>query len=214
MKPMMREHQIRLIEEALLGLGRDRLDILEWGCGGSTVHFTRFLRAHGVSYAWLSIEHDREWQQTVEKELAGDPGAKVQWIAGGTTKDNWRGVPMDDYVNHPRSLNRQFDFILVDGRKRRRCLLEARRLVRPGGVVFLHDAQRSYYHCAFGAFTDSRFLDRELWRGRVGPVALARRMSNGFNRFYFCQALPFLESLRRAKLLKRLARLFGYRELP
>lgn len=60
MKPMMRNHQITAIERLLLNL-KKRLNILEWGSGGSTVYFTDFLDRNGIDYRWTSIEHNYEW---------------------------------------------------------------------------------------------------------------------------------------------------------
>jgi hypothetical protein len=80
-----------------------------------------------------------------------------------------RHADLDTYVAGPSLLDLRFDAILVDGRKRRRCLLEARRLVADDGVVILHDAQRPYYHCAFSAYPASRRVGDELWVGMPQP---------------------------------------------
>jgi hypothetical protein len=149
MRPMMKEREIRIIENALLGRQRTRLNILEWGCGGSTEHFPKFLSRHGIDYHWLSIEHDKDWFLSVSEDLS-----------------------------FPSTLERKFDMILVDGRKRRRCLLEAKRLLAPGGVVFLHDAHRRRYHCALTVYSDSLFLTRDLWRGSNEVPPLGAKIRN------------------------------------
>lgn len=82
-----------------------------------------------------------------------------------------RKVNMDAYVAAPGKLEGGFDVILVDGRKRRRCLLEAARLIKPGGLVVLHDAQRTYYHCAYEAFDYSQPCADILWVGSQGEGA-------------------------------------------
>lgn len=202
-RPLMRERQIAFLEETLLGFGKPHLDILEWGAGGSTRHFTRLLKAHGISYRWISIEHDAAWHKTAAAALCDDHDIEVKWIDAGTSQDNWRTTPMNDYVDYPATLNRQFDFILVDGRKRRRCLLEAKRLLKPEGMVCLHDAQRSYYHCALSAYPSSRFLDRELWCGTNRAASLGRRVLDALNRFYYRKLAKTVESLRRARAFKR-----------
>ena len=76
-----------------------------------------------------------------------------------------RQIDMDDYVDYPRRLGRQFDLILVDGRKRRRCLIEASHLMKPGGVTLLHDAHREYYACAFEEFYVQSRIGTILWTG-------------------------------------------------
>jgi hypothetical protein len=72
---------------------------------------------------------------------------------------------LDDYVALPGTLGRRFHAVLVDGRKRRRCLWEAATLLDDDGVALLHDAQRPYYHCAFAAFRSGHRIGDELWIG-------------------------------------------------
>ena len=76
-----------------------------------------------------------------------------------------RRADLDDYVALPASLDRRFDIVVVDGRKRRRCLLEASRLLTDSGIVILHDAWRTYYQCAFEAYPFTRRIGDELWVG-------------------------------------------------
>ena len=78
-----------------------------------------------------------------------------------------RLADLDEYVALPASLERQFDIVVVDGRKRRRCLLEARTLLSENGIVILHDAWRSYYQCAVEAYPFARRIGDELWVGAL-----------------------------------------------
>ena len=59
---------------------------------------------------------------------------------------------MDGYVDWPVAAGRKHDMVLVDGRKRRRCLLAASQLLQEQGVTVIHDAQRPYYACAYDAY--------------------------------------------------------------
>jgi hypothetical protein len=83
-----------------------------------------------------------------------------------------RHVDMDEYVNFPGQQNRRYDIILVDGRKRRRCLLEAAKLLKNDGVVLLHDAWRPYYNCAFDHFQSGRRIGDILWIGMQKPQSM------------------------------------------
>jgi SAM-dependent methyltransferase len=178
MHPMMKEREIRIIENAILGRKRTRLHILEWGCGGSTEHFPKFLSRHGIDYHWLSIEHDKDWFLSVSEDLKDEKNVDLFLVEtlGGNPRDP--ACRMDEYVSFPATLERKFDMILVDGRKRRRCLLEAKRLLAPGGVVFLHDAHRRRYHCALAVYPDSLFLTRDLWRGSNEAPPLGTKWRN------------------------------------
>ncbi|NNG47347.1 MAG: hypothetical protein HKM86_09595 [Deltaproteobacteria bacterium] len=175
---MMGNRETRFIESALLGNNRSRLRILEWGCGGSTAYFPMVLARHGIEYLWFSIEHNRDWHLSVSEELQDEKNIRF-FLFEVVGEDPWsRACRMDEYVSFPATLGVLFDMILVDGRKRRRCLLEAKRLLAPGGVVFLHDAQRRRYHCALTDYPDSLFLTRKLWRGTNEVLPPGARIRN------------------------------------
>jgi hypothetical protein len=171
----MKPAEIRAFETILReqAAPRHELAVLEWGSGGSTVHFTEVLRARGVAYEWLAIEHDRAWHGMVSERLRDDPRTQVVLFDAGNAKLRPRDMPMDEYVGYPASLGRRFDIVIVDGRKRRRCLLTAKDLLTESGLAILHDAQRPYYQCAFGAYTTGEFVGRHVWVG-----TMARRLPN------------------------------------
>lgn len=83
-----------------------------------------------------------------------------------------RDADLDDYVRLPALLGRRFDLILIDGRKRRRCLLEAAQLLDDRGIAVLHDAWRPYYECALSAYAEGVHLGDELWVGAQQPPEL------------------------------------------
>lgn len=168
------------------------LEILEWGTGGSTVWFPNFLVAHGVSFRWLSVEHDRRFfdrrvepfitnarfsasvtrlrrATNVESSLVKDTQVQCIVFDYGTLRP--RSVQADRrrdlsaYVQAPKQVDRRFDVVLVDGRMRRRCLLEATGLLENGGIVLLHDAHREYYQCALAEFPHQQFIGDAFWIG-------------------------------------------------
>jgi len=178
MLPMMGDREIRIVEKALLDANGTPLRVLEWGCGGSTVYFPRMLARHGIEYSWVSLEYKREWYLAVSEQVKEDPNVRLV-LFEVVGEDPWsRACRMDEYVSFPATLGTEFDVILVDGRKRRRCLLEVKSLLAPGGVVFLHDAQRRRYHCALVDYPDSCFLTRKLWRGTNEVLPRGSRMRN------------------------------------
>jgi ribosomal protein S19 len=123
-----------------------------------------------------AIEHQRleKADPTVLRVIVHDLGAL------NPTGYNWRDrmVNADAYVYLPSFFNEQFDVILVDGRFRRRCLLEARYLLQPGGVVVLHDAWRKHYHCAMETFPSKSFVGEDLWLGANDPTAFEQLLEN------------------------------------
>ncbi len=157
--------------------------ILEWGAGGST----RVLLEQGSSVErHVSIEHDRAWADKVRSivtdprlSLVHIPPDKPLNIASPTQKqiEAWDASAEIDlsvlaaYVAYPKTLGIRFDFILVDGRARCFCLREGFELLRPGGVIVLHDAQRTQYHDALRSLGKPVFL--EPWQ--QGQIAFVRK---------------------------------------
>jgi hypothetical protein len=168
------------------------VDVLEWGAGRSTLYYSSRLEAQGLLGSWLSIEHNREFfmaevepqlssrasarfvlAEQAEREIGAEDGEKLRVVVfdGGDLqpydpdREQDRRADLDGYVALPASLERRNDIAIVDGRKRRRCLLEASSLLSDDGIVVLHDAWRPYYQCAFEAYRFSRRIGDELWVG-------------------------------------------------
>jgi hypothetical protein len=79
-----------------------------------------------------------------------------------------------EYVNRPQQSKEEFDLIFVDGRYRRRCLIVARTVLAPQGIVILHDAQREHYHSSLSAYPQVQFLETGVFTGtrQMSTVAL------------------------------------------
>lgn len=165
--------------------------VVEWGAGGST---RGFLACSPFVQRWVSIEHDAQWAKNVQNTLT-DPRVEVHHAAaaepepppanGDATRNatllQWRLRAETDrslfanYIALPRQLGLQPDLVIVDGRARSLCIAEGFDLLRPGGVLILHDAQRPEYHAAMHAAGRATFL--LPWQ--QGQVALVRKPSAG-----------------------------------
>jgi len=152
-KPWMKYREIEIIEEILKKLKPKRC--LEWGAGYSTLYFPRFLDSNAK---WISIEHEKEWFERI-KSLNKDSRVEIYLIY--PNKYPWSDEYGDgdysdlkDYVEYPSKFGK-FDFILIDGRARKYCLIKAHELLSDKGVVVLHDANRTYYHEPFKLFNHS-----------------------------------------------------------
>jgi hypothetical protein len=156
---------------------------LEWGVGGST----RALLAHcEFIERYVAIEHHPAWHDRVAR-LMRDPRLSLHLIppdAPAPASDaSQREIQawdqraevdptlMRSYVAFPRSLGLEFDFVLVDGRARNFCLAQGFSLLRSGGVLILHDAQRPETRAALNALGRAVFL--EPWK--QGQVCLVRK---------------------------------------
>lgn len=132
--------------------------VLEWGSGGSTRALLE--RFDGIE-TYVSLEHNRAWYEKVKSKL-DDPRLKLYHkaptVAEPSMADDievykaWMqrceedASVLTDYIEWPATLGMTFDFILVDGRARVHCLKAGWPLLRSGGVILIHDAQRTVYH--------------------------------------------------------------------
>ena len=168
-RPWMRYREIDVIREVLRNLRP--MSCLEWGAGRSTLHFPPMLQADA---SWIAIEHDGEWARKIRNSQSAR-NVQVYHVAPNrfpwTDEDqDGGGEDLGDYVEFPRKFG-PYDFILVDGRARVACIEEAFDLVQPHGVVLLHDANRPYYHRAFGPYANQfqlvgpRLKDGGIWLG-------------------------------------------------
>ncbi len=156
---------------------------LEWGCGGST---KAILERCPFVEEYVSVEHVGAWYEKVKTQVTDPrlslhhvpadeplpPGehphpAVVAWDARAEVEP----AIMRSYVEFPATLGKRFDFVLVDGRARRFCLATGFELLRSGGVVVLHDAQREQYHDAIKALGRAVFLEPY----KQGQIALVRK---------------------------------------
>ncbi len=177
------------------------LQVLEWGSGLSTISFSDDLTRASIQYSWFSIEYDRDYYLKYMAHQIQDRNGSTIYVNGAlspaqvqqlreaqsglhcTVFDSGPLLPqrghmqdrmanLDQYVSFPSVLRRNFDVIIVDGRKRRRCLQSSIALLAFQGFVVLHDALRPYYHCAMPKFRHSTFVADDLWLGSNDPVKI------------------------------------------
>jgi len=154
--PAMWINEICYIKNVLLELSRknDFLNILEWGSGNSTIHFSKFLKERMIGFKWVAMEHFLPWyNEVVDLIKEHDFGANVEYFLKNPTDEPDKVIQetlnLSEYINFPVLLNRKFNLIIVDGRKRQECLKLASTILAPGGIVILHDAERPEYHDGF-----------------------------------------------------------------
>jgi predicted O-methyltransferase YrrM len=178
----MKYREIRIMEELIDTLQPKRA--LEWGAGYGTRHFSDRLPPGGE---WTAIEHDAEWAERIRGGLPDNvhvraiPPERGSWdLADG---DGAYG-DFRRYVDYPAGLGR-FDFILIDGRARQACLRRARSMLTKGGVVVLHDANRSFPRGFWNLFphqamfSDYRAYSGGMWIGSVyRPIESLIDLSN------------------------------------
>lgn len=125
--------------------------IFEYGSGYSTLYFAKFLRKKNKKFMMYSVDSSIDWHKRVKKLIDRNH-------LGESVKTFYEGNEQD-YAHYLKRFSRKFDFILVDGRFRRRCLEVVAHCLADGGVVFLHDAERPYYHEPLGLFKEAAFFE-------------------------------------------------------
>ncbi len=160
---------VESIKDSLIALNKKHIRVFEWGPGGSTLYFSRFLRERGMTYEWSAVENNKKWHANLLKLTGNDKNINMalypfsRFLPGAFKNRRL-------YADHPKSLGGKFDFILVDGRERSKCLKLARELINDGGVIFLHDAERGRYQKAMALYPSGRIVSpsgqkkRLLWR--------------------------------------------------
>lgn len=120
-------------------------NVLEWGSGGSTMLLARRVGSSGsvtsIEYQWNYYLHTR---QRIEDAGFRDY-TDLHYVPPLPQRDEdsvWRYMPeqMKDYVNVATNLNlKELDVVLVDGRERIMCALDAAKVIKAGGLLLIHD---------------------------------------------------------------------------
>lgn len=176
--PAMTHLERIIYKNVLLSIRADKtLDVFEYGSGYSTIYFSKFLEKKKIPFHLHSIDNSEEWHQKVQNMVKANKfkdkaslhlcAFPAFWEKSGW---DWSILPKCgqfapavqaeiDYINMPLNLNKKFDFIIVDGRFRRRCLEVIPKCLKKNGIVFLHDAQKEKYHKPLSAYRYSEFID-------------------------------------------------------
>ena len=106
----------------------------EWGSGGSTLWLSQRVKEA------VTLEHNREWYEQTRLELARYDIENVELV--------W--CPLErgyaEYIL--RYPNEHFDLIMVDGRERAQCIVNAQHKLKRGGIFVLDNSERAQYQQA------------------------------------------------------------------
>ena len=165
LKANIHPKEIDLIQSYL----SDKKIMLEYGCGGSTTIFPRYVKKY------YSIEHNLDWFWNVQQEIYNDKLDNVEIHLcdipkGVPTKreEFWEryddnilyasehldtnipsfedcAYPKDkyvwsEYIDYVDKLNvKLFDVVLIDGRARTDCAYKILNYINKSSIVFIHD---------------------------------------------------------------------------
>ncbi len=147
-KPWMSAVEVACITKYL----SPSLRVVEWGCGGSTLYFSRHVKC------WLSVEHDKAWHHEMSRQLHASGTSNVELLfipPSPLVKPAHLGPYPPGYLKAfsayvAAGLSRPFDAALVDGRARLACARAAWQALPDKGLLFFHDffhPDRKRYTC-------------------------------------------------------------------
>jgi hypothetical protein len=116
---------------------------LEWGSGNTTLAIVEWHNTLPVD-AFYSIDHDSAYLDDLITQIPPWTGFHpiCADLMGPKASDR---DPEFNYSTLPLSLASQFDFILIDGRRRLECAFIASLISHPDTMIALHDYRRVRY---------------------------------------------------------------------
>lgn len=146
--------------------------VFEYGSGASTVWLAK--RTAEV----ISVDHDAGWIEFSRPRLAELGNARVELVPADAQpvsdhryhsgKAGYRGQSFKAYAKaidrHPGS----FDLIVIDGRARAACLMQAQGRLAEGGMIVFDNSHRHRYREAIAASG----LEAQVTRGLVPSLPL------------------------------------------
>ena len=141
-------------EDYLFSFLNKDMDVLEWGSGSSTIAIAKRVKSI------ISIEHDFKYYRQFKTDL---PNIKVQFVERNKPEKNGHDGTYEDYkdyIGYPKSLNKKFDLIFIDGRARVECAKLAVGLLKPNGIIMIHDYRNPNPKCDRLEYREvEKFLD-------------------------------------------------------
>ena len=142
-------------EEFLFSHLKKDMEVLEWGSGSSTKAIAK--RVKDI----VTIEHDRSYFRLIESERI--PNVKAYHVMRNSEEKIGNDGTLAnyyDYINLPKVFKRKFDLIFIDGRARVECAKVAVELLKPNGIILIHDYRNPNPKCDRLEYREvEKFLD-------------------------------------------------------
>ena len=141
----------------LHSLIRKDFNILETGCGGSSLFFLQRCKT------LTSLEHDKKWILELENRISV-PNYKNRWslVLRDLTTEAFNKSPYLDFIKNQKE--ETFDLISIDGRLRSESLKIASSKVKRGGFILLDNSERHQYQKSV-AFLNELGWNRKDYEG-------------------------------------------------
>lgn len=155
------------IRNSIQSVGSGCFNVLEWGGGDSTIYYVKLLEEENINFEWHVMEHSPAWQDWILRNIGNSSLHVHLFDYKKYSRDETRKICMREYVEFPRTLGIKFNLIIIDGRKRVRCLEESKFMLAENCSVYMDNAEREYYQKGISSFPKGEFITKELWRGSI-----------------------------------------------
>ncbi|WP_026897700.1 FkbM family methyltransferase [Daejeonella oryzae] len=141
--------------------------IFEFGSGNSTYFYAK------TASKVISVEHDRAWFEKISKSKpANSEMIFCELDKGGS------------YCKMPLTRSEKFHLIIVDGRDRVNCCLQAVNALTEDGVLILDDSEREFYNPAIEFLKLKGF--KELSFSGISPGLFYKKSTTVFYKTQNC----------------------------
>ncbi|MBE7175721.1 MAG: FkbM family methyltransferase [Mucilaginibacter polytrichastri] len=141
--------------------------IFEFGSGNSTLFYAK------LAGKVVAVEHDRPWFDRINAGKAEN--AELLFVE--LEKDG-------AYCRTPLGREEKFDIIIVDGRDRVNCCIQAVNAISENGVIVLDDSERDFYRPAIDFLGEKGF--RHLPFSGISPGLFYHKSTSIFYRDKNC----------------------------
>lgn len=125
------------------------MTVLEFGCGGSTLYFSRKVGTV------ISIEDNQKWFEIMKEKTADFSGVDLRWIPEDEffqgekylgNSFSSKEISFKNYVQGAADLKEEsIDVLVVDGRSRIPCLTENLPKLKKEGLILFDNSDRKHY---------------------------------------------------------------------
>lgn len=143
------------------------MSVFEYGCGASTLWWAQRVKEIDA------CEHDLSWYQEVVRNVPANVKVHhVPLVYGG------------EYSRLVSSLNKQFDVIVIDGRDRVNCAMNALSALKHDGIIIWDNSDRQDYREGYNYLFDNGFKKIEFVG--LAPIAVCKAETALFYRSNNC----------------------------
>lgn len=136
----------------LKGRLNSEMTLFEYGSGNSTLFFSKILKKVDA------VEDDIEWFN------------KIKALMPNNVNIQYHSLENTEYENCILNAEEEYDLIIIDGRKRVKCLKNSIKKIKPHGVIILDDAERIKYTEAFAFMKENGYKNIPFSGIAIGAI--------------------------------------------